>query len=147
MVIEVPLTGGVGEGGEGEGDSVLEFLLKLQKEQDLMKGYVYAPFRDVIDGLDDNNDTNDAREDAKTTLSISRRQIFNWLPPLSSSSSSYHHHHHLSKIQQISRTDCEILWNFLQLPPTSANTKNHNNNTNTDSNENPNSIKICIMPS
>lgn len=93
VAIEVLLTGAK-EGGEG--DSVLGFLIKLQKEQELMKKYVHAPFRDVIDGLDDTTkNTNDAREnDAKTTLSISRRQIFNWLPPPSS-------HHHLSKIQQI----------------------------------------------
>lgn len=154
MVIEVLLTGGAGEEGEkGEGgNSVLDFLLKLQKEQDLMKGYVHAPFRDVIDGLDDTTtNSNDAREnDAKTTLSISRRQIFNWLPP--SSSSSSHHHHHLHKIQQISRTDCGLLWNFLQLPPTSstssANTKNHTKNHTTNSgNNNKNVVKICIMPS
>lgn len=157
VAIDVPLTGGAkeGEGEEGEGEggnSILEFLLKLQKEQDLMKGYVHAPFRDVVDGLDDTNTTNDAREnDAKTTLSISRRQIFNWLPPSSSSSSS---HHHLSKIQQISRTDCGLLWNFLQLPPTntstSPNTNNHNtknHNHNTDSSDNENAVKIRIMPS
>lgn len=83
VVIDVPLTGGAGEKGEGEegeGNSILGFLFKVQKEQDLMKGYVHAPFRDVIDGLDDTTTTNsnDAREnDAKTTLSISRRQIFN----------------------------------------------------------------------
>lgn len=82
VAIDVLLAGGAGEEGEegeGEGDSVLEFLLKLQKEQDLMKGYVHAPFRDVIDRLDDTTtNSNDAREnDAKTTLSISRRQIFN----------------------------------------------------------------------
>lgn len=158
VAIEVLLTGGAGEEGEGEGegDSVLGFLLKLQKEQDLMKKYVYAPFRDVIDRLDDteNTNSNDARNaDAKTTLSISRRQIFNWLPP-----SSSHHNHHLSKIQQISRTDCGLLWNFLQLPPTStsANKDNHNNhntnptsanNSDSDSNENENSVKIRIMPS
>lgn len=118
---------GEGEEGEGNGDSVLEFLLKLQKEQDLMKGYVHAPFRDVIDGLDDNNNnntknttnSNDARNataDAKTTLSISRRQISNWLPP--PPSSSHHQNHHLSKIQQISRTDCGLLWNYHPHPPT-----------------------------
>lgn len=145
VAIDVPLTGGAGEEGEegeGEGSSVLEFLLKLQKEQDLMKGYVHAPFRDVIDRLDDTTtNSNDAREnDAKTTLSISRRQIFNWLPPPSSSSSSSHHH--LSKIQQISRTDCGLLWNFLQLPPTSPNTKNH-----TTSSSDENAVKIRIMPS
>lgn len=162
VAIEVPLTGGAGEEGEGEeeegeGDSILGFLLKLQKEQDLMKKYVHAPFRDVIDGLDDTNNTNtkttnDAREkataDAKTTLSISRRQIFNWLP---SPSSSHHQNHHLHKIQQISRTDCGLLWNFLQLPPTSSNTKNHtkNNHTTTNNNhtENENGVKIQIMPS
>lgn len=165
VAIEVPLTGakeGGEEGEEGEGDSILEFLIKLQKEQDLMKKYVHAPFRDVIDGLHDTNtntkntnSTNDAREnDAKTTLSISRRQIFNWLPP----SSSHQNNHHLSKIQQISRTDCGLLWNFLQLPPTntstssntatSPNNNNHNNNNNSDENdENSNSVKICIMPS
>lgn len=160
VAIEVPLTGAKeeGEGEEGEGDSVLGFLLKLQQEQDLMKKYVHAPFRDVIDGLHDNTNTNtttnnttndaknaDATADAKTTLSISRRQIFNWLPPSSSSS-----HHHLSKIQQISRTDCGLLWNFLQLPPSSPNTKNHtanNHNHNTDSDENENGVKILIMPS
>lgn len=161
VAIEVPLTGGAGEEGEGEegeeegnGSSVLEFLIKLQKEQDLMKKYVYAPFRDVIDGLDDTTknttttkNTNDATADAKTTLSISRRQIFNWLPPSSSSSSS-HQNHHLSKIQQISRTDCGLLWNFLQLPPTSTNTNNHTTkNHNTNSNENENAVKILIMPS
>lgn len=112
VVIEVPLTGGAGEEGgeEGEGSSILEFLLKLQKEQDLMKKYVvHAPFRDVIDGLDDTkntntNNTNDVRNaDAKTTLSISRRQIFNWLPssPSSPPSHQHNHHHHLHKIQQI----------------------------------------------
>lgn len=159
VAIEVPLTGGAGEEGEGEegeGNSILEFLLKLQKEQDLMKGYVYAPFRDVIDGLHDTKNTttttttNDARNaDAKTTLSISRRQIFNWLPP----SSSHQNNHHLSKIQQISRTDCGLLWNFLQLPPTSANTKNHTTTTTTSSSANNNSsndenaVKIQIMPS
>lgn len=166
VAIDVPLTG-AGEEVEGEGDSVsvLEFLLKLQKEQDLMKKYVHAPFRDVIDGLDDTTNTtntntttnnttnsNDATADAKTTLSISRRQIFNWLPPLSS-----HQNHHLSKIQQISRTDCGLLWNFLQLPPTSSNTKNHtkNNHTTTNNNhtendndnENEDAVKIQIMPS
>lgn len=177
VAIEVPLTGGAGEeeGEEGEGEggsSILEFLLKLQKEQDLMKKYVHAPFRDVIDGLHDTNTTttnnttntnttNDARNarnaataDAKTTLSISRRQIFNWLPSSSSS------HHHLSKIQQISRTDCGLLWNFLQLPPTSStssantnntNTKNHTTNSSDDKNDNENdkndAVKICIMPS
>lgn len=169
VAIDVPLTGGAGEEGEGEGgeegngSSVLGFLLKLQKEQDLMKGYVHAPFRDVIDGLDDNTNTNTttntitntndekATADAKTTLSISRRQIFNWLPPPSSS----HQNHHLSKIQQISRTDCGLLWNFLQLPPTSTSTsntknhttKNHNTNTDSDENENENAVEICIMPS
>lgn len=163
VAIDVPLTGGAGEEGEeveGEGDSILEFLIKLQKEQDLMKKYVHAPFRDVIDGLHDTTTTttkttNDAREnataDAKTTLSISRRQIFNWLP-----SSSHQHNHHLSKIQQISRTDCGLLWNFLQLPPTSPtttntsanNTKNHTTTTtNNNHTENSNSVKICIMPS
>lgn len=149
VAIEVPLTGGAkkeeGE-GEGEGNSILEFLLKLQKEQDLMKGYVHAPFRDVVDGLDDTNTTNsnDAREDAKTTLSISRRQIFNWLPP---PSSSHHQTHHLSKIQQISRTDCGLLWNFLQLPPSSPN-NNNNHNTNSDENDDKNDgVKIQIMPS
>lgn len=157
VAIDVPLTGGAGEEGEGEGEdgnSVLEFLIKLQKEQDLMKGYVHAPFRDVIDGLYDtnnattntttnnsNNTTNERNADAKTTLSISRRQIFNWLPPSSSPSS----HHHLSKIQQISRTDCGLLWNFLQLPPTSPNTKNHTTNSSDDENEN--GVKILIMPS
>lgn len=168
VAIDVPLTGGAGEEegeGEGEGDSVLGFLIKLQKEQDLMKGYVHAPFRDVIDGLHDSTDntkntntttntndaTADATADAKTTLSISRRQIFNWLPPPSSSSSSSQSPH-LHKIQQISRTDCGLLWNFLQLPPT--NTKNHtkNNHTttknhNTENDENENAVKICIMPS
>lgn len=156
MVIEVPLTGAKeGEGEEGEGNSVLGFLIKLQKEQDLMKGYVHAPFRDVIDGLDDTttkntNSTNDAREnDAKTTLSISRRQIFNWLPP-----PSPHQNHHLSKIQQISRTDCGLLWNFLQLPPTTKSTPTKNHNTNptsannsSDDDENENGVKIRIMPS
>lgn len=156
VAIDVPLTGA--KEGEGEGDSILEFLIKLQKEQDLMKKYVHAPFRDVIDGLDDtkntttkNTNTNDAREnDAKTTLSISRRQIFNWLPP----SSSSHQNHHLSKIQQISRTDCGLLWNFLQLPPSSPNTKNHNtNNTknhttnSSDENDKNDGVKILIMPS
>lgn len=157
VAIEVPLTGGAGEGGgegeevEGEGNSVLGFLLKLQKEQDLMKKYVHAPFRDVIDGLHDTTtnttNSNDAREnDAKTTLSISRRQIFNWLPP----SPPSHQNHHLSKIQQISRTDCGLLWNFLQLPPTTTsttknhNTKNHTTNTENDKND---AVKICIMPS
>lgn len=54
VAIEVPWTGGAKEGEiEGEGNSILEFLIKLQKEQDLMKKYVHAPFRDVIDGLDD----------------------------------------------------------------------------------------------
>lgn len=152
VAIEVPLTGGAGEEGEegeeGEGNSMLEFLIKLQKEQDLMKKYVHAPFRDVIDGLDDNNNSNDTNErnaDAKTTLSISRRQIFNWLPP---SSSSHHQNHHLSKIQQISRTDCGLLWNFLQLPPTSTNTKNHNNNpTSSANNTDSDGVKILIMPS
>lgn len=158
VAIEVPLTGAGEEGeGEGEGNSVLEFLLKLQKEQDLMKKYVHAPFRDVIDGLHDTKNTtttttttNDARNaDAKTTLSISRRQIFNWLPP----PSSHQYNHHLSKIQQISRTDCGLLWNFLQLPPTSANTKNHTTTTTTSSSANNNSsndenaVKIQIMPS
>lgn len=170
MAIEVPLTGGAGEEGEegeGEGDSILEFLLKLQKEQDLMKGYVHAPFRDVVDGLDDtentkNTNSNDARNvaatadaDAKTTLSISRRQIFNWLPPPPSS----HQSPHLSKIQQISRTDCGLLWTFLQLPPTSPNTNNnnhntknhnnnnHNNHNNSSDDENSNSVNIQIMPS
>lgn len=152
MAIEVPLTSakeGGEEGEEGEeGDSVLGFLLKLQKEQELMKGYVHAPFRDVVDGLDDNNNSNERNADAKTTLSISRRQIFNWLPPPPSSSSPPFSHHHLSKIQQISRTDCGLLWNFLQLLPTSTSpkTKNHNNNnhnTNTDSD----GVEICIMPS
>lgn len=164
VAIDVPLTGGKkgeGEGEEGgEGDSILEFLIKLQKEQDLMKKYVHAPFRDVIDGLDDTtNSTDDAREnDAKTTLSISRRQIFNWLPPPPPSSpSSSSQNHHLSKIQQISRTDCGLLWNFLQLPPTntstSPNNNNHNNNNHTtnssddDNNKNENAVKICIMPS
>lgn len=168
VAIDVPLAGAKegegGEGEEGEGNSVLGFLLKLQKEQDLMKGYVHAPFRDVIDGLHDNTNTNttntttnDARNaataDAKTTLSISRRQIFNWLPP-----SSHQNNHHLSKIQQISRTDCGLLWNFLQLPPTttSPNTKNHNTNTNNtknhntnsdENNKNENGVKIQIMPS
>lgn len=127
-----------------------------------MKKYVHAPFRDVIDGLDDNTTTTttntdekaaaDATADAKTTLSISRRQIFNWLPP----SSSHQQNSHLSKIQQISRTDCGLLWNFLQLPPTSANKNNHNTttsssaNTNSDDNDNnknSNAVKICIMPS
>lgn len=147
MAIDVLLTGGAGEGGEkgeGEGSSVLEFLLKLQKEQDLMKGYVYAPFRDVVDRLDDTNNSNDAREnDAKTTLSISRRQIFNWLPPPPPS------HHHLSKnpTNRLSRTDCGLLWNFLQLPPTNTSTSaNHNTNptsaNNTENDENPNSVKI-----
>lgn len=165
VAIEVPLTG-AGEEGEGEkegGNSILEFLIKLQKEQDLMKKYVHAPFRDVIDGLYDtnnattntttnnsNNTTNERNADAKTTLSISRRQIFNWLPPppppSSSPSSS---HHHLSKIQQISRTDCGLLWNFLQLPPSSPNknnhTKNHkNHNTENDKND---AVKIRMMPS
>lgn len=98
VAIEVLLTGCAKEGEEKEGgDSVLGFLLKLQKEQDLMKGYVHAPFRDVVDRLDDTTNSNDATADAKTTLSISRRQIFNWLPP----SSSHYHNHHLSKIQQI----------------------------------------------
>lgn len=160
VAIEVPWTGGAGEEEEGEGEkgsSILEFLIKLQKEQDLMKKYVHAPFRDVIDGLDDTNTTNsnDAREnDAKTTLSISRRQIFNWLPPSPSSSSPpSHQNHHLSKIQQISRTDCGLLWNFLQLPPSSPNTANHNTNTknhttnSSDDNENENGVKIQIMPS
>lgn len=155
VVIEVPLTGAKGEEGEeGEGDSVLEFLLKLQKEQDLMKGYVHAPFRDVIDRLDDTtNTTNDARNaaDAKTTLSISRRQIFNWLSPPPPSSSSYQNHH-LSKIQQISRTDCGLLWTFLQLPPTTTSpntTKNHTttNNNNHTTNTDSDGVEICIMPS
>lgn len=93
---------------------------------------------------------NDAREnDAKTTLSISRRQIFNWLP-----SSQSPPHHHLSKIQQISRTDCGLLWNFLQLPPTS-NTKNHtttnptsaNHSTSGDENDKNDGVKILITPS
>lgn len=159
VAIEVFGGGGAGEEGEGEegeGDSILEFLIKLQKEQDLMKKYVHAPFRDVIDGLHDTKNTttttttNDARNaDAKTTLSISRRQIFNWLPP----PSSHQNNHHLSKIQQISRTDCGLLWNFLQLPPTSANTKNHTTTTTTSSSANNNSsndenaVKIQIMPS
>lgn len=154
VAIEVPLTGAKeGEEGEGEGDSVLGFLIKLQQEQDLMKKYVHAPFRDVIDGLYDTTNTtknttttnsNDARNaDAKTTLSISRRQIFNWLPP---SSSSSHQNHHLSKIQQISRTDCGLLWNFLQLPPTSSNTKNHTTNSSDDDDKN-DAVKIQIMPS
>lgn len=163
VAIEVPLAGGEREEGEGEGgeegNSILGFLIKLQKEQDLMKKYVHAPFRDVIDGLHDNTNTNtttnnttttttnsnDAREnDAKTTLSISRRQIFNWLPP--PPPSSHHQNHHLSKIQQISRTDCGLLWNFLQLPPKSPNTKNHNTNSD-ENNKNENGVKICMMPS
>lgn len=157
VAIEVPLTGAKeGEGEEGEGDSVLGFLLKLQKEQDLMKKYVHAPFRDVIDRLHDTTTTNDAKNataDAKTTLSISRRQIFNWLPPPPPPSSPHHQNHHLSKIQQISRTDCGLLWNFLQLPPTSStspnntNNNNNNHNTNSDENENENGVKICMMPS
>lgn len=158
VAIEVPLTGGAkekeGEEGEGNGSSVLGFLIKLQKEQDLMKKYVHAPFRDVIDGLDDNNTTttNDAREnDAETTLSISRRQIFNWLPPPPPpSSSSSQQNHHLSKIQQISRTDCGLLWNFIQLPPTtkSTPTKNHTTkNHNTENDKNEHAVKIQIMPS
>lgn len=171
VAIELPWTGGAGEEGEeGGGDSVLGFLIKLQQEQDLMKGYVHAPFRDVIDRLHDtknpNSNTNERNADAKTTLSISRRQIFNWLPPPPpppSSSSSSHQNHHLSKIQQISRTDCGLLWNFLQLPPTSSTSPNTNNNNNknnhtttttstsannTDSgDDNENGVKICIMPS
>lgn len=161
VAIEV-FGGGAGEeeeGEEGEGSSVLEFLIKLQQEQDLMKGYVHAPFRDVIDGLHDtknnttstntnttntNTNTNERNADAKTTLSISRRQIFNWLPPPPPSSSSSSSHHHLSKIQQISRTDCGLLWNFLQLPPTFPTTKNHTTNSGDD---NENGVKICIMPS
>lgn len=163
VAIEVPLTGAgekeEGEGEEGEGNSILEFLIKLQKEQDLMKKYVHAPFRDVIDGLDDTKNTNNTKNtktntntdernaDAKTTLSISRRQIFNWLPSQSPPQS------HLSKIQQISRTDCGLLWNFLQLPPTNTSTspKNNHHNTNPtsakDSDEHENGVKILIMPS
>lgn len=162
VAIEVPLTGAGEEEEkegekEGEGNSILEFLLKLQKEQDLMKKYVHAPFRDVIDRLDDTtttatNTTNDAREnDAKTTLSISRRQIFNWLPS-PPPSSSHQQNSHLSKIQQISRTDCGLLWNFLQLPPT---TKNHTTittsstaaNDSDKNDEHENGVKILILPS
>lgn len=87
VVVGIEVFGGGGAGEEGEekeggGDSVLEFLVKLQKEQELMKGYVYAPFRDVIDRLHDttntkNTNSNERNADAKTTLSISRRQIFN----------------------------------------------------------------------
>lgn len=165
VAIEVLLTGGV---GEEEGNSVLGFLIKLQKEQDLMKGYVHAPFRDVIDRLHDNNTTkntnsNDAREkDAKTTLSISRRQIFQLAPPFFFSKSPSFQ----NPTNRLSRTDCGLLWTFLQLPSTSTspnNTKNHNNNNHTTKNHNHHTtnssdddnnkndkndaVKIQIMPS
>ncbi|KAI3395324.1 hypothetical protein diail_1436 [Diaporthe ilicicola] len=72
------------EVSRSSGETVLDFLGRVQREQTLLTKHAAAPLREIMRGLDNG---------AKLVPEVIGAQVYNWVPGLGTMGTNPHHHH------------------------------------------------------